>query len=211
MADENSETISAQDLFFYAPIGAVFTAKDMLPTLLNTLASRGKSQVDNLENVLNNSYVLARSMGQMRVNQAQEEGRKQADKVREAAEGGLKLVQDMSKQAQSVAQTAAQTATVTAQTAAKSAQAAASTVIPGAAKAPDAPTANISSQSREPAKSSAAPVDLAIPNYDTLSAVNVSDRLGGLGPDELEAIRGYEASHKSRKTVIGKIDSLLDS
>jgi hypothetical protein len=49
---------------------------------------------------------------------------------------------------------------------------------------------------------------LAIPDYDELSASQVVDRLEGLGSDELERVRAYEASHRGRRTILGKIDQL---
>lgn len=57
----------------------------------------------------------------------------------------------------------------------------------------------------------AAPPDadaLAIPGYDTLSASQVVQRLGGLSADELEAVRSYEAATRGRKTVLHKVAQL---
>ena len=39
---------------------------------------------------------------------------------------------------------------------------------------------------------------LAIPDYDSLSASQVVNRLAGLAGDELEAVRAYEAAHRGR-------------
>jgi hypothetical protein len=49
---------------------------------------------------------------------------------------------------------------------------------------------------------------LAITDYDELSASQVVDRLEGLPRHELEAIRDYERAHRSRNTILGKIDQL---
>lgn len=49
---------------------------------------------------------------------------------------------------------------------------------------------------------------LAIPEYDSLAASQVLPRLQGLTPEELEAVRDYEASHRGRRTILGKIDQL---
>ncbi|HVX18040.1 MAG TPA: hypothetical protein VHA73_08395 [Acidimicrobiales bacterium] len=49
---------------------------------------------------------------------------------------------------------------------------------------------------------------LAIPDYDGLAASQVVPRLEGLADGELEAVRRYEASHRGRKTVLGKIAQL---
>jgi hypothetical protein len=49
---------------------------------------------------------------------------------------------------------------------------------------------------------------LAIPGYDALSASQVVERLAGLSSDELLAVRQYEASHRRRRTILGKIEQL---
>jgi len=49
---------------------------------------------------------------------------------------------------------------------------------------------------------------LAIAGYDSLAASQVIPRLEGLEADELEAVRRYEAAHRGRKTILGKISQL---
>jgi hypothetical protein len=49
---------------------------------------------------------------------------------------------------------------------------------------------------------------LPIPGYDALSASQVVQRLVGLSPDELAAVHAYEATHRQRRTIIGKIEQL---
>jgi hypothetical protein len=53
-----------------------------------------------------------------------------------------------------------------------------------------------------------APADLAIPNYDTLSASQVIERLPGLSPEELEAIRRYEEAGRGRRTILHRVAQL---
>jgi hypothetical protein len=55
-----------------------------------------------------------------------------------------------------------------------------------------------------------APDALPISNYDSLAASQVIPRLDGLARDELEAVRAYEAAHRGRKTILGKIAQLSD-
>ena len=55
----------------------------------------------------------------------------------------------------------------------------------------------------------AASAALAIPGYDSLSAMQVVQRLPGLSPDELDAVRAYEAAHRGRKTILNRADQLL--
>jgi hypothetical protein len=50
--------------------------------------------------------------------------------------------------------------------------------------------------------------DLAIPGYDALSALQVVQRLAGLEPDELEAVRAYEAATRGRKTILSRVAQL---
>ena len=50
---------------------------------------------------------------------------------------------------------------------------------------------------------------LAIGDYDSLAATQIVERLEGLAPSELEAIRSYEVAHRSRYTILGKIDQLI--
>ena len=54
-------------------------------------------------------------------------------------------------------------------------------------------------------------VDLAITDYDSLSASQVVTRLPGLTLDELEALRAYEVAHRGRKTILNKIAQLQSS
>lgn len=49
---------------------------------------------------------------------------------------------------------------------------------------------------------------LAIPGYDSLSASQVVPRLDSLTPDELELVRQYELTSRSRKTILSKIAQL---
>ena len=50
---------------------------------------------------------------------------------------------------------------------------------------------------------------LAIPGYDSLSAMQVVQRLPGLTPAELTAVRAYEARYRGRKTILNRADQLL--
>ena len=50
--------------------------------------------------------------------------------------------------------------------------------------------------------------DLAIHGYDALSAPQVVQRLAGLLPDELEAVRAYETATRGRRTILARIAQL---
>jgi hypothetical protein len=52
---------------------------------------------------------------------------------------------------------------------------------------------------------------LPLEGYESLAASQVVDRLGRLGPRELERVREFERTHRGRRTILGKIDQLLDA
>lgn len=52
---------------------------------------------------------------------------------------------------------------------------------------------------------------LGIPGYDSLSASQVVQRLGGLSTGELEAIREHEQAHRHRRTILNRVAQLLSS
>ena len=59
-----------------------------------------------------------------------------------------------------------------------------------------------------PTAGSADPGSLPIAGYDTLAASQVVARLEGLDSVALEAVRTYEAAHRNRKTILGKVAQL---
>ena len=77
---------------------------------------------------------------------------------------------------------------------------------PAPPPAPVAPDEALSGNGHVPP---APPVgDLAITDYDSLSASQVVTRLEGLTTDELEAVRAYEAANRGRKTILNKVAQL---
>jgi hypothetical protein len=50
---------------------------------------------------------------------------------------------------------------------------------------------------------------LPIDQYESLAASQVVARLTSLTPAELDVVRRFEAGHRARRTVLGKIDQLL--
>ncbi|MFZ0251772.1 MAG: hypothetical protein WAL61_17645 [Acidimicrobiales bacterium] len=61
-----------------------------------------------------------------------------------------------------------------------------------------------------PDPAAAAVVDGALADYDTLSASQVVRRLESLGPEQLDAVRRYEASTRNRRTILNRAGQLLD-
>jgi hypothetical protein len=50
---------------------------------------------------------------------------------------------------------------------------------------------------------------LAIPGYDSLSASQVVQRLGGLSRTELLDVRVHEQSLRHRRTILNRVEQLL--
>lgn len=91
-------------------------------------------------------------------------------------------------------------------------QADASPVAPSAPSTPPAtPSAPSTPPPAETEQSAPNVGSLAIPGYDTLAASQVVQRLGSLGPDELDAIRRYEVATRGRRTVLHRIAQLSGS
>ena len=70
------------------------------------------------------------------------------------------------------------------------------------------PTASNGKPAGEGAAAMPANDGLAIPGYDSLSASQVVQRLAGLAPGELEAVRVYEVATRGRRTILTKIVQL---
>jgi hypothetical protein len=165
MSEERSPLEQALDLFVYAPLGLVLTARDELPRLIDKGRRRASGQV-----------TTARLMGQMAVAQGQKEAERLARQAAERwSEMGFGAAADNGRTSPPTAPD-----------------------VP----APSAPTPS-------PAGSPALSADsLAIPGYDVLSAPQVVQRLDGLSPEELEAVRAYEAGTRHRRTILGRVAQL---
>jgi len=50
--------------------------------------------------------------------------------------------------------------------------------------------------------------DLPISDYESLAAIHVVERLRSMRPDEIELIRRFEVAHRSRRTIVAKIEQL---
>lgn len=183
MADEKKHPVDALvELAVFAPLGLALTARDNLPELI----AKGRTQVTGQVN-------MARMIGQFAVTQGEKDLRKRLEGVAEtlSALGILPASTPVAPPAPTPP------ATTTEPTAA-----------PAAATAPsdaprDAPVAAVADATAAPSSG-----DLAIPGYDTLSASQVVQRLAGLAPEELEAVRAYEAGSRGRRTILSKVAQL---
>lgn len=196
MSDHKHPIEQALDVFVYAPLGLLFSARETIPQL----AEKGRQYV-----------TAARAMGEFAFGQ----GREQAERaVRQA---GDQAGQTLSVVGGLAGRRAAPPRRPSAP-ARPAAPAAPATPTPSPSPAAPAPVAAAPAPASEPAREAettsngqgpAPSVEsLAIPGYDTLSASQVVQRLGGLSADELEAVRAYEQSSRKRKTILARVEQL---
>jgi hypothetical protein len=187
------------ELGLYAPLGLALEARDRLPDLI----ARGRQQVTS-------QVTLARMMGQYAVREGEKDARKRWSEL-EATLRGLGLLPEANPPGAG-APAAGTMPTPPPETVVSTPSASAASAAPSASNGSangSASSANgkaASSSAEEPAVRARA--DLAIPGYDTLSASQVVQRLGGLSADELEAVRDYESGTRGRRTILSKIASL---
>lgn len=190
--DKKTPLDSAVELFVFAPLGLALTARDSLPDLI----AKGRQQ-------LTSQVMMARMMGQYAVAEGEREARKRLGEVT----GTLSSL-GLLPNGQTATSPAPPTPTPGPATDAvepePSAPAPASGATNGRATSPAPPSQGEKAHAAHNAVSGA----LAIPGYDTLSASQVVQRLAGLAVDELEAVRGYEAATRGRRTILSKIAQL---
>lgn len=196
----------ALDAFLYAPIGLLFDGPARFPKLVRN----GRSQVTN-----------ARMMGMFAVQMGRNEVTKRATELDGPVLDLLRGLGLVPGATPTPTPTPAPTPTEAADAApAEPAPATASADQAAAEKTPaKARTAKKGPAKKATAKKAAArkaveaapaqaPSELAIPDYDSLSASQVVTRLRGLSDAELEAVRAYEAATRGRKTILNKVQQL---
>jgi hypothetical protein len=197
VSDDGKTTDRALDLFVYAPVGVALYLRDTVPTFLNLFVSRGRAELGQRRQQASDQVAQAKALGEFAVNfggpkvrEHVEKGIAVARKSAEAVLGGAGEgpVPDLAEEA---SRTNAQAPTEPATTAPETGTA-------GQPAAGDTLTAT------EPPSAAT----LGIPDYDELSASQVVERLEGLDRDSLDAIRRYEAEHRGRNTILGKIAQL---
>ena len=196
MSDDAQKTAErAIDLLVYAPVGVALYLRDTVPTFVNLFVSRGRAELGQRRQQAQGQVAQAKAMGEFAVNFG-------GPKVREHVEKGIAMAR---KSAEAVLGGAD----------GDELPDAGDDVPPPARHAPSEPTAAPTrSAASEPAgestTKSAAPkaATLGIPDYDELSASQVVERLDGLQAGELDAVRAYEEAHRSRRTILYKIEQL---
>jgi hypothetical protein len=186
MTERKSPIEQALDLFFYAPLGFLMNAQEIVPQLVE----KGHQQV-----------VTARMFGKFAVDQAPGQLanlQKQVEKVAEELVGRAGARRPAPSGAKATKRASSSPATRNGQ---------ASEATQTSAPVSEAPVSEAPASTAAPAHGPGA-AQLAIPDYDSLSASQVVPRLEGLSDSERAAVRDYESTHRGRKTILNKIDQL---
>jgi hypothetical protein len=194
----------AVDLFVFAPVGVAMFAKDTVPTFLKMFVSRGQTELASRKKSLHDHANQYRTVGKFAVKYGgpvvKQQAEEKLDGARRRAEetfSGLIVARGGAAGEPTPPTKVARAAKV---------EAPRGTTANGATA--DAPHTNgTNGKAADAAPVHVAPA-LAIPEYDQLSASQVVERLDGLTPDELDAVRAYELAHRGRATILGKITQL---
>jgi hypothetical protein len=186
------------DLFVFLPTGLVVTVAEELPRL----AERGRERLGVQVN-------SARAVGQFAVKAGTSELKKRSEGLKRSGNGtavdraGMTPTKGRTVTARPMTQTADGPSRLR--------------TIP---YPPDRPASGASVATPESASAPSPPhrvdahipdvASLAIPGFDTLSASQVVQRLDGLNRTELVAARAYETSTRGRRTILSRVDQLLD-
>jgi hypothetical protein len=214
---DKAPTDRAFELIVYAPIGAAMYVRDMMPSMLGIFVARGKREVQTHRtpeppSVPSPTDVRQKVEGGIGMAAGAASGG--VGLAKDAASGGVGLAKDVAVGGVGFARDVAGTAIAGLlqwRYNEPAAANAASSANPGPAPAPASSprvAPDPSASNGEPAADAPNVDDLPIPDYDELSASQVVERLEGLERDSLELIRRYEAAHRARNTILGKIAQL---
>jgi hypothetical protein len=215
----------AFELLVLAPIGAGLYALDMGPSVIETLVARGRAEVDRRQQDVTRRITTARSLGQVAlafgVPVLRQKVAARVDGARRRAEDLLGASPPAASPAPAPPPAPARPAVpVPAPPAAARPAGATFGTTPGATfgTTPGATfgatlgttpgTTPGGTEDGTPAAGAPRRDELPIPGYDALSASQVVERLAGLGRAELDAVHAYEAAHRQRRTILGKIEQL---
>jgi hypothetical protein len=182
MTEHKSPIDQALDLFFYAPVGFLLNA----PEVLDDLVQKGHQQV-----------VAARLFGKFAVDAAPG----QLAQLQKRVE---KLAEQFTPKPPTKASPAVSNGHSKPAPQASVPLATAPVAGPRVPVAPIAPAVPVAPAAAHGPGAEA----LAITDYDSLSASQVVPRLAGLSSDELDAVKAYESAHRGRKTILNKIAQL---
>jgi cytoskeletal protein RodZ len=191
--DDKNPVEQALDVLLYAPLGLVFSAGELFPKLVE----KGRSQIG-----------MAKMLGQFAVQQGQTEATKVFDR---ASKQAMTTLEQLAGRPSSNGSSSSSSSNGSAPAKASNGRAPATATVAPITSAPSA-VADLHAVAAEAAAavphSGPEAAELAIPDYDSLSASQVLPRLTGLSTEELEAVRTYEAAHRGRKTILNRVSQL---
>ena len=211
---ENSDRIERTiELLLYAPLGVGLFLKDTAPQFVDMFVSRGRAEIDRRHDEVQQRVTTARSLGQVamafgppivreRVGRTVADARRTVEGLlgSSGADGGAASPSPAARRRNGdPGATASAPAPAPGYTAPAASTVPAPKVDVGSSKTNGGPLGN--GDGTESA-------ELPIPGYDALSASQVVQRLVGLSADELAAVHAYEAAHRQRRTILGKIEQL---
>jgi len=185
VADDKDTTERAKELLVYGPLGLALFLRDTAPQFLRMFVARGRSEVQHRRREVSDQLGQMRAMGESAATDGGPE-------VLRIVSSGLATLRERAEEALSALSTAVNDAAQSADAGARP---------PARDQADDGPASMSGSNG-------AGGADLPIPDYYDLSASQVVERLDGLALTDLEAIRVYEADHRARNTILGKIDQI---
>lgn len=217
---ENSDRIERTiELLLYAPLGIGLFLKDSAPQFVDMFVSRGRAEIDRRHDEVQQRVTTARSLGQVamafgppivreRVGRTVADARRTVEGLlgSSGADGGTASPSPAAR-----AGAAASTSSAASPKDARVPAPAPGYTAPAASTVP-APKVDVGSSKTNGGPlgngDGAESAELPIPGYDALSASQVVQRLVGLSADELAAVHAYEAAHRQRRTILGKIEQL---
>jgi hypothetical protein len=189
-------------MFVYVPIGVGMHTIEAAPGILETLAARGKAEVEHRQEQIAKQAASARSVGQFAWSYGVPKLRARAGRKVAAATDAAGRLLRFGRPGSAPSHPAPRRAE----------SAAASVPVPPRVEPlvrPPAVGGHAGNGAHKPAATPGPKVsELPIPGYDALSASQVVERLAGLSHPELDAVAAYEASHRNRRTILGKVEQL---
>jgi len=206
VAETESSYEKLLDAFVHAPIGFAMYARDTAPSFLKLFVARGRAELNKQKRQVDDQVTKARTMGRFAVSYGTPEVRRRVeqhvDKARDLA--GSVVSGFSALVAEPAGPGAAPRST-------SDLVAAADAAAPDSASAARPDPAGAREEAGRAASVDPGPsvTTLPIPEYDELSASQVVERLDGLDASALDAISSYEAAHRGRRTILGKIEQLI--
>ena len=193
--DDQPLTERFLDLFVFLPTGLAVALAEELPRL----AERGRERLGVQVN-------SARAVGQFTVRAGQRELRRRSDGLKRTSSEPASSTTPTTSGTNPPVRSGPPRLRAIPRPPAESESSA-----PVATSVPTAPVSEAAPSSARPANGHVPEVaSLAIPGFDTLSASQVVQRLDGLSRSELVAVRTYETFNRGRRTILSRVDQLLD-